>query len=261
MRADSARELRRSRAASVAHPARLGVGGGQSRSALLVERRGTCVVGREHRESLPGLVAVGDHLLEGLAVLAGELAQEVPAAAHLVEPFGIVGDAVGSVAEVGGDVGGLCLEPVEPLLELRERGAPHERSPCDSERVDRSALACERVACLGRSFAVRDRVGETVLFELERSVFVGVVEMGAVELVDLVPEEVDLARSSAFVAAECRELGLDLGNASAGLAQRRKVDAAEPVEQRCAALRRRAGTGGCAVHEGRRAADLPRRAA
>ena len=245
MRADGARELRRGRPASVAHPARFRVGGGQSGRALLVERRGTCVVGREHREPLTGLVAVGDHLLEGLAVLADELAQEVPAASHLVEPLRIVRDDVGSVAEVGGDVGGLCLEPVQPVLELRERGAPDERGPCDSDRVDRSAVAGERVARLGRSFAMRDRVGQPILFELERSVFVGGVELGAVELVDLVPEEVDLARSCALVAAECRELGLDLGDPSAGLAQGRQVDAAEPVER--AALLRDAEQGLVAV--------------
>ena len=236
MRADGARELRRGRPASVAHPARFRVGGGQSGCALLVERRGTCVVGREHREPLTGLVAVGDHLLEGLAVLADELVQEVPAASHLVEALGIVRDDVGSVAEVGGDVGGLGLEPVQPSLELLERGAPHERRPCDSDRVDRSAVAGERVACLGCGFAMCDRVGQPILFELERSVLVGGVELGTIELVDLVPEEVDLAGSRAFVAAECRELGLDLGDASVGLAQGRQVDAAEPIE-RAALLR------------------------
>ena len=175
---------------------------------------------REHREPVAGLVAVGDHLVEGLAVLAGELAQEVPAGPHLVEPLGIVRDRLGGMAELAGDVGGLGLERRAAFARRSANGArPTRAARADPERVDGSALSGERAARQCRRVAVRDRIGEPILLDLERS-RLRRRRRGrrAVELVDLVPEEVDLAGPGALVTAECRELGLDLGDASAGLA-------------------------------------------
>ena len=59
---------------------------------------------------------------------------------------------------------------------------------------------------------MRDRVGEQRLLGLERDVFVGVVEPGGVDLVDLVAEQVDLARPGPGVATERGELGVELAD-------------------------------------------------
>ena len=154
------------------------------------------------------------------------------------EALGIVGDLVASVAQLGGDVGGLGLERVQPSLELGERRAARERrlvatpiastappSPVRASTPGRAASRCASASASRSSSS------------LEPAILVGIVELGAVELVDLVPRR-SISRARARSSPpSVGELGIDLGDRARGpRASGAQIDAAEPVE-RAALLR------------------------
>ena len=167
----------------------------------------------EEVEPLASLVSVGDDLVQGLAVLPDELAQQLAPSSQLREPLGIVGDLVAQVAQLGPDVGRLGLERVQPCLELGERRAPGE--PRSRDPRARRALPPSPVrASTARAPASRcgRRVRQPILFDLEPAILVGVIQVRAVELVDLVAQEVDLSGPRTLVATERGELGIELGD-------------------------------------------------
>ena len=76
------------------------------------------------------------------------------------------------------------------------------------------------------------RVRQPILFDLEPAILVGVIQVRAVELVDLVAQEVDLSGPRTLVATERGELGIELGDPRPRRAQRAQIDPTEPVERR-----------------------------
>ncbi len=255
------REQRRRSATRRADPACLLLDRVQRRLALRVEHGRTGIVRRQHLEPRTCLVPVGDDLPQRLAVLADELAQQLPASAQLGETFGILHDLLGRPAQLDADVGGLGLEAVKPRLDLRERRPTGERGSGRSECVDPAAVTAQRLDRACRRLTIRDRIGEPVLLDLERAILVGIFDAGSDELVHLIAEEVDLPGSSAVVAAQRGQLGLDLRDTCPGCTEPTEVDASEPIERTRAAPRHRATTGGCAGRADRRDAGPRRRAA
>ena len=101
-----------------------------------------------------------------------------------------------------------------------------ERVDRRGERLGRAAVAAQRLERRLRRLAVGQRVGRAAT-PLGDSciVLAGVAELARVELGDLEPEQVDLAGAGLLVAAQRRQLGVDLGHAGAGRAERaRSID-------------------------------------
>ena len=199
---------------------------------MLVERRGTCVVGRELREPLTGLVAVGDHLVEASRRTCGRARRRC--LAGLAPRSSRPGSSSMSSAvwrRSAAMSASSASSPCSLRSSVRERGAPYERRPCDSDRVGRSAVAGERVACLGRQLAMRDRVGQPILFGSSTSS-----SSAASSWADRARRPgTGAGRSRARAPVRRRQASASAASISAtrasGLAQGRKVDAAEPVER------------------------------
>ena len=99
------------------------------------------------------------------------------------------------------------------------RSEPPQR---DADGVAAAAVAGERlVGERPRRARCATALAERVLDRVERRVLVGIVDGGGVELGELEAGEVDLARPRPLVAAECRQLGVELGDPGPGGAQRR----------------------------------------
>ena len=77
---------------------------------------------------------------------------------------------------------------------------------------------------------MRGRVGEQRLLGVEVLVLVGIVEAGAVELVELERQQVELARTGALVPAELHEGLVDARQLGSGGPERTQVDARVAVE-------------------------------
>ena len=76
----------------------------------------------------------------------------------------------------------------------------------------------------GAGLAVADGVGQGVLGQLQADLLVGVVDRRGRQLVDLEPQQVDLPGPLALVAAERRQLGVELGQPGPRRPQRAEVD-------------------------------------
>ena len=195
-----------------------------------MERGGPSVVGDQQREPLTGLVAVGDHLSRVSPYLRMSCPKEVPTGSHLVEPLRIVRDDIAQVAEVGGDVGGLGLEPVQPLLELHERSASGESCSRDPDRVDRSAVAGERVAGLGASSrCATASASRSSSSSSPRSSSAASSWARSSSSTWYLRRSISRARARSSP-PRAGELGLDLGDRAHSGTQGSQVDAAEPVE-------------------------------
>ena len=90
--------------------------------------------------------------------------------------------------------------------------------------------SAERSRRLFSRFPEADGVAEQRLLGVETRILVGVDDVGPVELVELITEQVDLAGAHALVAPECGQFGVDLGQSGPRRAQRFEVDTTEPVE-------------------------------
>jgi hypothetical protein len=77
---------------------------------------------------------------------------------------------------------------------------------------------------------VSGRAGQELLLLGQPDLLVRVLEGGPVELVDLEPQEVELAGPRPLVAAEGGQRGVDVGELGLGRDERREVDTAEAVE-------------------------------
>ena len=187
----------------------------------------------EALESPTGLFAVRGDVRQGLAVFALEVAHELAPLSHRVEPFRVVDDAFGRESELALDVGDLGLHRAQARVEVGERRASVERRHRRAQRVRRRSF--ERVVRAAERLAVRGCVREQELLGFERDVFTGVADIGTGDLVDLEPEEVDLACTLAAIAPERGKIGVDapqLGTRVAVRGERRlRVRAREAVER------------------------------
>ena len=112
--------------------------------------------------------------------------------------------------------------------------------------------------------AVRLGVGEDLLLRRERRVLVGVVDLGRVDLRELVAQQVELTRARSVVAADLLALLFERrrsARAAESVAARRRGGLTrELVEQRALLGGNRATTGARAGRAGRRARRRARRA-
>ena len=90
--------------------------------------------------------------------------------------------------------------------------------------------AVERAERGGGCLSVRGGLGQSFLLGGQRLVLVGVLERGGVDLVELIAQQVGLARSGAVVAAERVELGLQGAPPGAGLGEGPEVGPGEGVQ-------------------------------
>ena len=136
-----------------------------------------------------------------------------------------------SVGELGGDV-------AEPLGDIVEGRAGPEQRDGRAEQIGRAAVVGdERESSLSR-LAMCNRAGQGVLELIEVGFLVLVDELSCFDLLDLEPQQIELASTRPGVAAESGQRRVDLCQSSARRAQRREVDRAEVVER--ATLGRRA---------------------
>ena len=125
---------------------------------------------------------------------------------------------------------------MQPLDDLVVRRSPAECAERAGQRITCATVVGEHGHGLLPRLAESDRIAEQRLLGVEPRVFVGVGDVGPVELVELVAQQVDLPRPHALVAAQRGEFGVDLGESGARGTQRFEVDPSEPVE--CGPLRR-----------------------
>ena len=179
-----------------------------------------------------GFGGVGDDIDECRAVLAPQVAQQLPAGPQRRQPLGVFFDALGDGPDVVRDVVEIGLHRSQTIGERPIRGAVAQGTERGRDGVERRAVvAAERGARQCAGFAMGQRVGQLALVALESLVFVGVGEGRALQLVDLEPVEIDLARPRAFVAAERRERGVDRRQLRAGSFEGRRVDRTEAIER------------------------------
>ena len=158
----------------------------------------------EPRLGLPG---ERHHLGETVAVLPAQLTELLAPAPELVESLGIVGHPLVRDPELLRDVVELGLGGADAGLELRKRGSPGQRVDRLAERVEPGAF--DRVVGAGQRLAVRRGVREERLLGFEHCLLVLVVDRRGGDLVHLEAEQIDLARTRAFIAAECSKIGRD----------------------------------------------------
>jgi hypothetical protein len=206
----------------------------------VVEIGGPAVVVLQLGEPLAQPLALGDHLAQCLPVLAAQVAQQLAAGPHDVQPLGVLLDALAGGPQVGGQVPDLGGHRPKPVLQGGERSAARHGGDRHADGVGGGrgtaggtavAVAAERGERLGRGLAVGGRVGQGILLGLQRLVLVGPGDGRAGDLVDLVADQVQLPGPGPLVAAHGRQrvgYGLDLGP---GAPQRPGVHPAEAVER------------------------------
>ena len=173
------------------------------RDPLGVEVGRSLVVRRQVGEPALGLGGVGHDVIEVIAVLAAQVAQQLAPGAQRREPLGVVFDALGDGPDVVGDVVEIGVHRPQPRRQITVR---RTRSPSAASAAPMASRAPPSSRRAHRSPAprltVRHRVGELALVSFELCVFVGVDDGGRRQFVDLEPVEVDLARPGPLVAAE-----------------------------------------------------------
>ena len=125
------------------------------------------------------------------------------------------------------------MQPFDDLGVRRRRPSSAPSAAASASRAPPSS-AQRGDGLLSARLAVSDGIAEQRLLGVEPRVLVGIGDIGPVELVELVAQQVDLPRPHPLVAAERGQLGVDLGEARPRRTQRFEVDVAEPVE--CGAL-------------------------
>ena len=110
---------------------------------------------------------------------------------HGREPLGIGDDLFGRDPYVVHRLRRLDLQRAQPLRNLGKRWARVDRGDCRAQPVE-----CGTLELLVRGverLAVRLGVGKELLLRGKPRVFVGILDRGGVDLVELVPQQVDLA--------------------------------------------------------------------
>ena len=154
-----------------------------------------------------GLDSVPLHVRERRTVLAHQLAQAGAALLHVGQALRVGDDRLGRRPHLVVELGRFDLQRADAFRDRFERVTPGQRRDCGAERVlgrtlELGVRGFERVA-------VRFRVGEDLLLGCECRFFVGVVDGGGGDLVQLVAQQVDLPRARSVVAAERGQLGFD----------------------------------------------------
>ena len=150
------------------------------------------------------LAAVGHDGGEVLPVLTPQLAEQAPALLHLDEALRIVLPAFDLVAQSTGEVGELDGGRGQAGVVALEGLPARQRAAGATEQVDGPALArrVDQLQCRERGVAIRRSVGQPVLFEPEGGLLVGVLQVGAGDLLYLVAQHVGFAGSLLGIAAE-----------------------------------------------------------
>ncbi len=201
------RERAGSRSARLREPLRRGGDclGGRGQVALDAGSPGVPVL--ELGQPFRGLDSVPLHVRERRTVLAHQLAQAGAALLHVGQALRVGNDRLGRRPHLVVELGRFDLQRADAFRDRFERVTPGQRRDCGAERV------LGRTLELGvRGFergAVRFRVGEDLLLGCECRFFVGVVDGGGGDLVQLVAQQVDLPRARSVVAAERGQLGFD----------------------------------------------------
>ena len=172
-------------------------------SALLQGPR-PLLVALELRHPLTGGLAEGEHVSEGVPVLALQLPQGAPPPPDLVEAPGVVGDPLGDEPQLPLDVGDLGLPGPQPADEVLEGRPVRQRADGLTEGLEHRPL--QRPVRHRECLPVRRGVRQECLLRLEGDLLTGVVEPGRVDLFHLEPQEVELPRPGAGVAAEGGQL-------------------------------------------------------
>ena len=248
MRLHRGPEARRSGTTSGAHSSRLGVGIGEGGISLRLESGSPSVVRDEEVESLASLVSVGDDLVQGLAVLADELSQQLAPSSQLREALGIVGDLVAQVAQLGPDVGAPRPRARAAVPRARRTaraaGEPRSaRSPSASSAPPSPVRASTARAPASRwAVASASRSSSTSSPRSSSASSSGAL----VDLVELVAQQVDLAgprRARRHRARRARRRARRR-RARRATRARRASTPAEPVERARVARPAPAATGG-----------------
>ena len=155
-----------------------------------LERSRARVVAFHLRDAFARVRAVGLHVGERRPVLAHQLAQPGAALLHVGESLRIGDDLLGRDAHVVRDLGGLDLERAQPVGDRGERLAWLDRRDRGAERILRRAF--ELGVRVFERGAVRFGVGEDLLLGRERGFFVGVLDLGGLDLGELVAQQVEL---------------------------------------------------------------------
>ena len=143
-------------------------------AALRLELGGTGVVALDLAQAGTGLLRVRRDVGERVAVLPAEVAQELAATAHVLEPLRVVGDLLGGEPQLVFDVGDLGLRGADARAQLGERRATVELRDGDAERVERGTF--ERRVRAPERVAVRGGVGEEELLGFERDFLARIVD-------------------------------------------------------------------------------------
>ncbi len=178
-----------------------------------------------------GVVAVGDHLGERIGVLAPEVAELLASLADLGQPRGVLVDALGTVAQLRGDVDELGDHSLQPGREGDVRGPPAHRGERARGHVAGTVVVGEHGGSTKTRRAVLHRVGQRLLQRGQSVVLVGVLQLSGLQLGELEAQQVDLAQAGATVAAERGERRIDLGEAGTRSAHGGEIDIGGSVER------------------------------
>ena len=215
---------RRGQRGAAARRAAADRGGGRDASAAGRRAgRSSAAAARSWRSSSASraarLVPVGEHVGQGVAVLAAQVAQQLAALAQRVQALGVVVDRLAR------SLGRSAATSASSAARRRSRslgaanGAPGRRArrwprPSASSGAAVVGRARSRRAC--RGLPVGDGVGQQVLLGVERSSSSGSSMPAAVELVDLEAQQVDLAGPGAARRRRAAERGVDRGQPCRG---------------------------------------------
>ena len=209
------------------------------RCEIPVEGRRDFVEAEQCCQPVSGFGGIGQHVgqravpLAGgrAAVLATEVHQQLPAKAQLVEPPRVLLDLLACRSDLGRHIRQFGREGHKPFGRSRERAPPVDRAAGGGQCVEGATLFGQRQRRSSGAVAVPDGVGQCTLLVVEPVVLVCGIERGAVELVDLESQKVDLAGACTSVAPELRHLSVQLPHVLAGGLEPLQVDVAEAVER------------------------------
>ena len=203
---------------------------GPGHLALGVERGGGLVATLEIAQPLLGRIAPLQHLGEGLAVLAPQLLEQLAAGPHVGLALWIALDGLAPMAHVGGHVGQLGGDPVQPRRGVGERRPVVQRGEGPRHRVGGAVVAGERLDRDRGRLPVTGGVGQQLGLVAEPFVLAGVGQRGRAQLVDLEAEQIHLPGPLPLVAPQGGQPLLHCRQLLASGTERLEVDAAVAVE-------------------------------
>ena len=220
------------------HVGRCRLGSRQSLGTFGVDRRGPLLIALQGIDPLGNLAMEPQDIGQCVAVLAAQVVEELSAGPRGGQPFGIVGDLFGCVAECRADVVELGQQVVEPLGEDSERGPASQRNGRCGDDIASATVGGQRLMGHRPGRPMLNGARQRVFEHFERLVLVRILECRCVELGELETRQVELTRPGAIVTAESRQLGIELGNPRPCLAQPSQVDPTKGVEGDALAERR-----------------------